>query len=74
MHLLLAQKGTLADEGEAIDLGQTPGRIAFLTAADTEIAVLAAARAGRGDGPEFLRLVNFLQLVVLVWALTKLSL
>ena len=62
MHLLLAQKGTLADEGEAIDLGQTPGRIAFLTAADTEIAVLAAARRGRGDGPEFLRLVNFLQL------------
>lgn len=62
MHLLLAQKGTLADEGEAIDLGQTPGRIAVLTAADTEIAVLSAARAGRGDGADFLRLVNFLQL------------
>ncbi len=62
MHLLLSQKGTLADEGEAIDLGQTPGRIAVLTAADTEIAVLAAARAGRGDGPEFLRLVNILPL------------
>ena len=62
MHLLLAQKGTLADEGEAIDLGQTPGRIAVLTAADTEISVLAAARTGRSDGPDFLRLVNFLQL------------
>ena len=62
MHLLLAQKGTLAEEGEAIDLGQTPGRIAVLTAADTEIAVLAAARAARGDGADFLRLVNFLQL------------
>ncbi len=62
MHLLLAQKGTLADEGEAIDLGQTPGRIAVLTAADTEIAVLAAACTGRNDDPDFLRLVNFLQL------------
>ena len=46
MHLLLQQKGTIAEEGEAIDLGQSPGRIAVLTAADTEIAVLAAAREG----------------------------
>ena len=25
MHLLLAQRGTIADEGEAIDLDQPPG-------------------------------------------------
>ncbi|MGB8817317.1 MAG: cobaltochelatase subunit CobN [Rhizobiaceae bacterium] len=62
MHLLAVQKGTLADEGEAVDLGQSPARICVLSAADTEVAVLAAARAVRGDGPDFLRLVNFLQL------------
>jgi cobaltochelatase CobN len=62
MHLLLAQKGTIAEGEDAVDLGQSPGRIAVFSAADTEIAVLAAARAGRGDGPDFLRLVNLLQL------------
>ena len=41
MHLLLAQKGTIDDGGEAIDLGQSPGEIVFLSAADTEIAALA---------------------------------
>jgi cobaltochelatase CobN len=62
MHLLLAQKGTIADGEEAVDLGQTRGRVVIFSAADTEIAVLAAARAARGDSPDFLRLVNFLQL------------
>ena len=62
MHLLLQQKGTIAEEGEAIDLGQSPGRIAVLTAADTEIAVLAAARASLGLDREALRLVNLLAL------------
>ena len=62
MHLLAVQKGTLADEGEAVDLGQSPARVCLLSAADTEIAVLAAARAARGDPKGFLRLVNFLQL------------
>lgn len=36
MHLLLAQKGTISDGNEAVDLGQTPGEIVFLSAADTE--------------------------------------
>ena len=48
MHLLAAQKGTLADEGEALDLVQTPGDIVFLSAADTELGAVAAARAGTG--------------------------
>ncbi|MEL6946250.1 MAG: cobaltochelatase subunit CobN [Pseudomonadota bacterium] len=43
MHLLLAQKGALADEGEAIDLGQDPAEVLFLTAADTELACFSAA-------------------------------
>ncbi len=60
MHLLLAQKGTLADADEAIDLGQSPADIVFLSAADTELAALAAAH-GDGAGPS-LRLANLLQL------------
>jgi cobaltochelatase CobN len=47
MHLLAAQPGTIEDGTEAVDLGQTPGDIVFLTAADTEIACLAQAQAGR---------------------------
>ncbi|MBD8554739.1 cobaltochelatase subunit CobN [Rhizobium sp. CFBP 8762] len=47
MHLLLAQKGTIADGSEAIDLGQSPGDILFLSAADTELSSIAAAQHGR---------------------------
>jgi cobaltochelatase CobN len=47
MHLLLAQQGTISDGEEAIDLGQSPGDILFLSAADTEIASIAAAHRHR---------------------------
>ena len=47
MHLLAAQPGTIEDGSEAVDLGQTPGDIVFLTAADTEIACLSQAHAIR---------------------------
>ncbi len=46
MHLLLAQQGTISDGDEAIDLGQSPGDILFLSAADTELAAVAAAHGG----------------------------
>ena len=49
MHLLAAQPGAVNDGSEAIDLGQTPGDIVFLSAADTELACLALAKA-RLDG------------------------
>ncbi|MCF8479471.1 MAG: cobaltochelatase subunit CobN [Rhodospirillum sp.] len=45
MHLLAAQPGRVTDGSEAVDLGQDPADILFLSAADTEIACLAAARA-----------------------------
>jgi len=65
MHLLAAQPGTIEDGSEAVDLGQTPGNIVFLTAADTEIACLAQAQARRlkedADAPS-LRLANLLHL------------
>ena len=62
MHLLKAQSATPEDAGEAIDLGQTPGDIVFLSAADTELACLAAAQARRPQGGPSLRLANLLQL------------
>ena len=62
MHLLQAKPGTAADETEAVDLGQTPGDIVFLSAADTEIASLARARTGFGDGFPSVRLANLMQL------------
>lgn len=62
MHLLLAQKGTIADGDEAVDLGQDPADVLFLSAADTEIASLAAAFAGDQENLPSMRLANFLQL------------
>ena len=62
MHLLLAQRGTIADEGEAIDLAQSPGDICVVSAADTELATLAAAQDARPDGTPSLRLVNAMRL------------
>ena len=60
MHLLAAQAGALQQEGEAIDLGQSPAPIIFASAADSELALIAAAvdRAGGSD----LRLANILRL------------
>jgi cobaltochelatase CobN len=62
---LAAQPGTIEDGSEAVDLGQTPGDIVFLTAADTEIACLAQAQAGRlaedANAPS-LRLASLLHL------------
>ncbi|MGJ8569771.1 MAG: cobaltochelatase subunit CobN [Hoeflea sp.] len=58
MHLLVAQKGSLSDGDEAVDLGQSPGDILFLSAADTELASIAAARQTTGN---------------LIWRLASLS-
>lgn len=62
MHLLAAKPGTISDGGEAVDLGQTPAEIVVLSAADTELAALAAAHAALPDRKPSLRLVNLLQL------------
>ena len=62
MHLLRAQPGVVADGSEAVDLGQAPGDIIVLSAADTEIASLAAARATLGETFPAVRLANLMQL------------
>ncbi|MGR9246574.1 cobaltochelatase subunit CobN [Rhizobium leguminosarum] len=61
MHLLLAQQGTISDGEEAIDLGQTPGDILFLSAADSELAAIATAHRERGAAPS-LRLASLMSL------------
>ena len=60
MHLLSAQAGALQQEGEAIDLGQTPAPIVFASAADSELSMLAAAADRTGTSE--LRLANTLRL------------
>ena len=62
MHLLVAQPGAVADGGEAVDLGQSPADVLFLSAADTELACFAAARAQLGADVPSLRLANLMQL------------
>lgn len=60
MHLLAATPGSVTDGSEAIDLGQTPGDVVLLSAADTELSCLADAKA---EVPGFrLRLANLLRL------------
>ena len=62
MHLLKAQPGVVADGSEAVDLAQTPGDIVVLSAADTELASLAAARGMLGETFSSVRLANLMQL------------
>ena len=62
MHLLLAQKGAINESEEAIDLGQQPADLIFLSAADTELASIGDARS-RMDGASFdVRVANLMQL------------
>ncbi|MBN9304560.1 MAG: cobaltochelatase subunit CobN [Devosia sp. 67-54] len=60
MHLLSAQAGALQQDGEAIDLGQSPAPLVFASAADSELALLAGA-ADRAATDE-LRCANLLRL------------
>ena len=62
MHLLSTLQADGSDVESAVDLGQTPGVIVFLSAADTDLACLAAAQARLGHDAPSLRLANLLQL------------
>ncbi len=66
MHLLAAQPGTVNDGAEALDLGQSPGDIVVLSAADSELACMAAAQAKlvaeHGENFPALRLASLLHL------------
>jgi cobaltochelatase CobN len=62
MHLLNARRAAPKEAGEALDLGQTQGDIVFLSAADSELACLAAAQGRRPERAPSLRLASLLQL------------
>ncbi len=65
MHLLAAQPGAITDGEEAVDLGQSPGDIVYISAADSDLALLAdATRRLTEDGTDMpsLRLANLMQL------------
>ncbi|MEM8974609.1 MAG: cobaltochelatase subunit CobN [Pseudomonadota bacterium] len=68
MHLLVAQSGTIDDGSEPRDIGQTPGDIVVLSAADTELALLSQVQSSRlqqtapNANAKSLRLANWLQL------------
>ncbi len=61
MHLLRATVGTIAD-GQAVDLQQSAADIVFLSAADSELAGLAAAQAQLDSATPSLRLANLMHL------------
>ena len=62
MHLLSTLPADGSDIEAAVDLGQSPGEIVLLSAADTDLACLAAAQAGLPPDSPSLRLANLLQL------------
>ena len=62
MHILASQTRRIDDGGDAVDLGQSPADILFLSAADTELGSLAAAHERLGAGRASLRLANLMAL------------
>ena len=58
MHLLQAQDSSPLDADEAIDLGQSPGDVVVLSAADTELSALALASQSLDDDGMRLRITN----------------
>ena len=61
MHLLAAIPGQIDDGSEAIDLGQTPADIVYISAADTELAALSEAHSSLSLNSS-LRLANLTHL------------
>ena len=61
MHLLAATAGSVDDGTEAVDLNQTPSDIVFISAADTELALLCEAQNALPQAPS-LRLASMMHL------------
>ncbi len=62
MHLLVAQKGSVNESDEAVDLGQAPADLVFISAADTELSSIASARGTLNDASLSVRVANLMQL------------
>lgn len=62
MHILASQTRRIDDGGDAVDLGQSPADILFLSAADTELGSFSEAHRGLGEGRADLRLASIMAL------------
>src|SRR3990172_3538022 len=62
MHLLATTSGVIDGGSQAVDLGQTPGDIVVVSAADSELAALARAHDGLAGPKLSLRLANLMAL------------
>ncbi|RCL00831.1 MAG: cobaltochelatase CobN [Candidatus Tokpelaia sp. JSC188] len=62
MHLLFTKQGTISEAGGVVDLAQSPADIIFLSAADTELSCLSAAKNLLGADVPDLRLASLLAL------------
>ncbi|OHV11870.1 cobaltochelatase subunit CobN [Kushneria phosphatilytica] len=62
MHLLASQPGGFSDDEGIIDLGQTPGELVILSAADSVLALLAERAEALPDAYPSVRLANWLNL------------
>ncbi|GGB54666.1 cobaltochelatase subunit CobN [Roseibium aquae] len=62
MHILASQTRRIEDGGDAVDLGQDPADVIFLSAADTELGSLASAHSGLDEGRASLRLASIMAL------------
>jgi len=60
MHLLVTQPGEVSDGSEAVDLGQSPGDIVFLSSAASDLAILSEQYQDKNYPT--LRLANLMQL------------
>jgi cobaltochelatase CobN len=58
MHLLRTETRSLEEAEAAIDLGQTPAEILFLSFSDSDLSLVAAAAQGRPQNAMSLRLAN----------------
>ena len=62
MHLLAREVRTLDDEQGAVDLGQTPGEVVFLSFSDSDLGAAAAAWQAMGADRPTLRLASLARL------------
>jgi cobaltochelatase CobN len=62
MHLLATTSGVVDGAASAVDLKQTPADVVILSAADSDLACLAAAHDTLGEAAPSLRLANLMQL------------
>ena len=62
MHILAPQAGRIDDEDEAIDLGQSPGDILILSAADSELSAFVQSAKHRRSQAHSVRLASLMAL------------